>query len=219
MFGNPLHQRQNGTVSLETPTSTFGLGDFPPLHLPVRRLTVDEYHEMLRAGILKSGDPVELLEGILVTKMTKHPPHVLSCGLIHDVLNSSIPSGWFVQAQDPVTTTDSEPEPDAMVVRGKRRDYVDRHPGPEDVALVVEVSEVTLARDRGPKKRLYARASLPIYWIVNLVERQIEVYTDPTGPCDVPDYRQRQDYVENDEVPLIVEGKEVARLPARDMLP
>ena len=93
-------------MSLATQSPTFG--DFPPLHLPVRRFSVEEYHELLRTGFLQCGDPVELLEGILVIKMAKHPPHVLSCELVRDALSPLIPSGWFIQAQEPVTTADSE---------------------------------------------------------------------------------------------------------------
>ena len=206
-------------MSLETQTPTFGAGDSPPLNLPVRRFSVEEYHELIRTGILRSGDPIELLEGVLVTKATKYPPHVLASGLMRDALESAVPEDWFIRAQDPLTTDDSEPEPDAMVVRGKRRDYTNRHPNPSEIALVVEVSDVSLAQDRGPKKRLYARANVQIYWIVNLVDRQVEIYTDPTGPAEVPDYREQVVYAATDSVPLVIEGNEVTQLAVRDLLP
>jgi Uma2 family endonuclease len=79
------------------------------------------------------------------------------------------------EAQEPITTADSEPDPDVMVVRGARRNYRERHPGPGDVGLVVEVADTTLQRNRGVKLRLYAAAGIPTYWIVNQSERRIEV--------------------------------------------
>src|SRR4051794_17419762 len=96
-------------------------------------------------------------------------------------------------------TADSEPEPDIMAVRAEAAEREDRHPEPSEVALVVEVAESSLRRDRGTKKRLYARAGIVVYWIVNLAERQIEVYTEPTGPVKKPEYRRRQDYGPADE--------------------
>ena len=182
-------------------------------------LSVEQYHEMARAGILTRDDRVELLEGWLVAKMTKHPPHVIATGLINDALRGCVPDGWYVSQEGPVTTQDSEPEPDLSVVRGTRRDYPDRHPGPQDVALVVEVADSSLPRDRTLKKGLYARARFPVYWLVNLPETRIEVYTDPTGLAPQADYRQRQDYGPSDAVPLVIDGREVGHLAVRDLLP
>jgi Uma2 family endonuclease len=183
------------------------------------RLSVDNYHEMMKAGILLDGDPVELLEGLLVEKMSKNTPHTLATGLTRTTLERLAPEDWFVNVQEPIITVDSEPEPDIAVVRGNRRQYLARHPGPQDLALVVEVSDSSLLRDRTMKLRLYARAMIPIYWIVNLVEGHIEVYTNPTGPEEKPSYRQRSDYGPADEVPFIIEGREVGRIAVRELLP
>src|SRR5712692_850208 len=133
---------------------------------PIYRLSVAQYHAMGEHGILGEDDPVELLEGLLVRKMTKYRPHTLTTGLVR-------------RALEPITTVESEPEPDAMVVRGEPRDLRDRQPGPEEVVLVVEVADSTLATDRGTKKRVYARAGILVYWIANLVEGRFEVYTEP----------------------------------------
>lgn len=122
------------------------------------RLSVEQYHEMARAGILTEDDQVELLEGWLVTKMTKNPPHSVATRAIRSALERMIPAGWFVDSQEPLTTDDSEPEPDAMVVRGHWRDYSARHPNPDEVALVIEVADSTLQQDRSTKKRIYTRA-------------------------------------------------------------
>ena len=186
---------------------------------PIWRLTVPQYHEMIRTGILTDDDPVELLEGWLVTKMPKNRSHSLSTRLAREALEKIVPEGWYVDSQEPITTEDSEPEPDVTVVRGEPRDYADRHPDPEAVSLLVEVSDTSLARDRGPKKRLYAAARIPIYWIIHLAERQIEVYAEPSGPGEEPDYRSSHVYQASEEVPVVIDGRQIARIAAREMLP
>jgi Uma2 family endonuclease len=176
---------------------------------------------MARAGVLAEGEPVELLEGLLVRKMTIHPPHTFAVETLRDLLPPLLPRGWFANGQQPATTTDSEPEPDAYVARGERRAYVaeGRHPGPQDLALVVEVADASLRRDQTVKLRIYARAGVAVYWIVNLVDRRVEVYTDPTGPADEPLYRSRQDIGPDGEVPVVLDGREVGRIAVRDVLP
>jgi Uma2 family endonuclease len=182
-------------------------------------LSVDQYHAMIHAGILTDDDPVELLEGWLVAKIPKNPPHRAVTRLLRQVLEHLVPAEWYVDSQEPITTDDSEPEPDVVVVRGETRHYLDRHPGPQDVGLVIEVADTTLQRDRGFKKRLYAQASIPVYWIVNLSDNQCEVYTEPSGPEPQPDYRQRQDYGASDVIPVVLAGVEVGRIAVRELLP
>src|SRR5579871_3042840 len=165
---------------------------------PVWRLSVEQYHEMIRAGILTPDDPVELLEGLLIPKMPKNPAHRMAKRRLLKALEKTLPPGWEVESQEPITTADSEPEPDLSVYRTRADEYANRHPGPQDLVLVVEVADSSLRRDRGRKKRLYARAAVPVYWIVNLVDRQIEIYTDPTGPAEKPDYRSRTDITRGD---------------------
>jgi Uma2 family endonuclease len=184
------------------------------------RFGVDQYHRIAELGIIGEDEPVELLEGLLVTKMTKNPPHVLATGLVQDALTQLVAGGgWHVSVQDPVTTDESEPEPDVKVVRGARRDYTGRRVGPRDVALVVEISDTSIDEDRGRKKRIYARARIPIYWIVNLVARRLEFHDDPTGPADAPDYRNRRELGPDDEVPVVLDGREVGRVAVGDILP
>jgi Uma2 family endonuclease len=185
----------------------------------IYRLSVEQYHQMLAAGILKDGDPVELLKGLLVRKMGKNPPHRVATGLTREVLDNLVPAGWFVDSQEPITTDDSEPEPDISVVRGNRRQYNDRHPGPHDAGLLVEVADSSLEYDRGFKKRVYAEARVPVYWIVNIIENVVEVYTDPSGPGNQPDYRKCQIYNPAEEIPVVLDGQEVGRIAVRDLLP
>jgi Uma2 family endonuclease len=183
---------------------------------PVWRLSVEDYHQMIRAGILTDDDPIELLEGLLVPKMTKHRPHTITTWLTRQAIASLVPDGWYVDSQEPITTMDSEPEPDVVVVRGAIGQYPDP-PAPQNVALVVEVADSTLQRDRTVKKRLYARAGIACYWIVNLLDQNIEVYTQPTGTGDKATYTQRALYGLMDDVPMMIDGVEVGRLSAQTL--
>ena len=186
---------------------------------PIWRLSVPQYHHMIHTGILTDDDPVELLEGWLVTKMPKNPPHRIATRLTREAIARILPAGWYVDSQEPITLADSEPEPDVVIVHGATQQYLDRHPSPRDVGLVIEVSDATLLRDRTLKQRLYATAGIPIYWIINLPERQVEVYTAPSGPAEEPGYQQRQDFGLEDETPLVIGGVEAGRLAVRDLIP
>jgi Uma2 family endonuclease len=124
-----------------------------------------------------------------------------------------------VDTQAPITLEDSEPEPDLVIVRGEPRLYLDRHPGPAELALAVEVADASLLRDQGTKKRIYARAGIAVYWIINLPDRRCEVYTDPVAADGEPDYRQRYDYGPSDAVPLIIDGQAVGSIAVADVLP
>ena len=194
-------------------------GDAEVSSEPIYRLSVAQYHAIARAGILDEDAPVELLEGWLVRKMTKNPAHCLALGLVQDALTRLLPRGWHLKLQAPMTTADSEPEPDAAVVRGQRRDYKGRHPRAEDIALVVEVADTSLRRDRGSKKRIYARAKIPVYWIVNLTARRIEVYTDPAGVGKRADYRQHRDYGSSETIPVMLGEVEAGGLEVQALLP
>jgi Uma2 family endonuclease len=183
------------------------------------RLRVDQYHAMIRTGILTEDDPVELLEGWLVVKMPQNPPHRVAVRLTYKALESIVPTNWYIDTQAPITAADSEPEPDIVVVRGDPRQYLDHHPTPQDLALAVEVADTLLQRDRAFKKRLYAATRIPVYWILNLPESRCEVYSEPSGPGDEPDYRQRQSYGPTEEIPLMIEGVEVGRIAVQALLP
>jgi Uma2 family endonuclease len=181
--------------------------------------SVERYHAMVRAGILTDEDRVELLEGAIVEKHRKTPAHSFSTRTVREELQRLYLPKCFVGCQDPVTTEDSEPEPDVSVIRGKIRDYSERHPLAAEVSLVVEVADSTLERDQSLKKRIYARAGVPVYWIVNLIDHQIEVYTGSTASSKQPGYRQRCDYRSDDLLPVVIDCKEIGRLNVADLLP
>lgn len=207
-------------MSITAPPSPQPAAEEPAIPTePIYRLSVAQYHAMAKHGILDDDAPVELLEGWLVQKMTKPRPHSRCTHRIRRALERILPAGWYVDTQEPVTTAESEPEPDVAVLRGDNDDYTDRQPGPAETALVIEVADATLRRDRSTKKRIYARAGIPVYWIANLVENCIEVYTDPTGPAARPDYRQRLVYSPEAELPVVLDGQEIRRLAVRELLP
>jgi Uma2 family endonuclease len=190
----------------------------PPM--PVQRFTVDQYHKMIQIGVLGEEDDVELLEGWIVPKMGRNPPHdAVISWIMNRKLAPKLPEGWFCRAQSAITTSVSEPEPDIAVVRGSELDYLARHPSAADAALVIEVAESSLPGDRLLKARIYAAAAVPLYWIINLLDHQVEVYSDPTGPDNAPAYRSRQDYRAEDLVPLIIDGKDLGAIAARELLP
>jgi Uma2 family endonuclease len=201
------------------PTSTTGAQDAGVPDVPIYRLSVEQYHAIADAGILTEDDPVELLEGWLVRKMTKHKPHSIATRRLRRALDRMLPAGWYVDSQEPITTVDSEPEPDVFVAREEVANDPDRHPGPHEVALVVEVADSSLRQDRETKKRVYSRSGIPVYWIVNLVDRQIEVYTEPASAADPPDYGQRRDYGPDESVPVVLMGIEIGSLPVAELLP
>ncbi len=183
------------------------------------RLSVDQYEAMVASGVFTKRDRLELIEGVLIAKMTKGPRHSAVAVQLGDLLRGALPRGWHVRLEQPVRIPErSEPEPDLAVVRGASLDYEDRHPQPCDLALVVEVAESSLTSDRDIMGHIYAAAGIPVYWIVNLKGRSrlVEVYTRPTRTRG---YRSRDDYRPGHDLPLKIEGKEAGRIAVADLLP
>jgi Uma2 family endonuclease len=228
-------------------------------------LTVDEYERI--AGFLDD-DRVELIDGYLVKKMTKNPHHVVGCARVLAAFARIAPPGWHGRPGEPVRIGPrTEPEPDVSLARGTVDDYAGRHPGPADVAVVVEVAgssqttisqldtsaprfrrrslagsansepfglpncqagegrilpiwddpevaDTTPAKDRR-RQRTYGPAGIPVYWIINLPDRKVEVYTSP-GPDG---YAARTDYSPGMSVPLEIDGVIVGEIAVDDLLP
>jgi Uma2 family endonuclease len=191
----------------------------PPVMERLRRFSVDEYHRMIREGFFGPEERCELLHGYIVQKVPRDPIHDAVLEIVIEFLRARLPGGWRVRPQMAMTTTDSEPEPDAAVVRGRPQDHFAHHPVPSEVALAVEVSNTTIASDRAVKGPLYAESGVPAYWIVNLGDRRVEVYTDPTGPDSNPGYRRRDDYSEGTAVPVTIGGAPAAPISVSDLLP
>jgi Uma2 family endonuclease len=179
------------------------------------RMTVEEYERLAEAGVLKERR-VELINGLLVKKMTIKPPHVIAVDATREAVAPLLPGGWWIREEKPVRIPDfDEPEPDISVVRGTRKDYLARHPGPGEIEFLVEVADSSLPWDRGEKQVAYARARVPVYWIVNLVDRQLEIYTDPQ-----PDgYHDRRILGPSDQVAVVIGGVELGHVAVADLLP
>lgn len=185
----------------------------------IARFSVARYQRMVETGILTPEDKVELLENYVVLKMPRNPLHDGTVQIVTEAIPRLVPNGWRLRVQLTVALADSQPEPDFSIVRGDARSYLTRHPSPADVGLIGEVAESSLLRDQRDKTRIYARAGIPCYWIVNLVDRRIEVYTQPSGPATVPAYASFQLYQPGDAVPLVLDGNTVGTIPADELLP
>ena len=135
--------------------------------------------------------------------------------MCRETLAAVVPTGWYVRPNKPVRLPpDSEPEPNHAVVRGTVRDYRHAHSGSADVALVVEIAASSLREDRATAI-VYANARIPIYWISNLVDRQVEVYSTP-----VPDgYAMTELHGPGSQVPVVIDGAVVGRVAVDDLLP
>jgi Uma2 family endonuclease len=193
----------------------------PPVAVPLaslalRRITVDEYQRIGDSGALADPERVELIDGYMVTKMPKKPGHSFSTTKTHEFLAARLPSGWSARIEQPVRIPAyDEPEPDVSIVRGAAEDYRQRHPFPSEVGLVVEVSLTTLALDHGQKLLAYATAGIPVYWIVNLVDLQVEVYTAPSPGA----YQSCAVYKPGQVVPVVIDGRHVGDIAVDDILP
>jgi len=197
----------------------------PPIPAPeflentgFRSFTIDEYHQMIRAGILLDGEPVELLEGWMVKKMSRGTPHDAVVQALFKRLLRLSPIGWDVRGQSAVTLGgDSEPEPDFTFVRGDESAYRNRHPGPADIGLVVEVSSGSLRVDRVGKGRIYAGNGIPTYWVVNVNDKVIEVYTQPTGTGETAAYTKRDDFAVGTAVTVALDGVGVGSITVAEV--
>ena len=157
--------------------TTYGTG--------TRRWTRAEYDRLIELGIFRPGDPIELIGGELMVAEPQSAPHYTAIQKIARALEAAFGPGWEVRTQGPIgLDEDSEPEPDIAVVPGTPDDYSRAHPSRP--TLTVEVAESSLGMDRERKGSLYARALLPDYWILNLVDRVLEVYREPAPDSAAP---------------------------------
>lgn len=146
----------------------------------VRLWNIDEYHRMLEMGIITADERVELIEGQVIPMSAKNPPHAATTLCASDYLKRLLAEVALVRVQDPIELSQySEPEPDIAVVRIDSRKYIDHHPQPDEVFLVIEVADTTLETDRKQKAPLYAKARITEYWILDVNQRQVDVFREP----------------------------------------
>lgn len=153
------------------------------------RFTVAEYYGMAETGLLAPDAHVELLEGQIVDMFPIGPFHSGTVSYLANLLAARGGGRWIVHSQNPVRLGErSEPQPDVTLLRPREDFYRRSHPTPSDVFLLVEVADSSLRFDREEKLPLYAQAGIPEFWLVNLVERVVEVYREPNTEAGV--YRQ-----------------------------
>jgi Uma2 family endonuclease len=186
--------------------------------LTARRWTRAEYDRLVELGLF-DGEPLELIDGQLIVAEPQGSYHASVIGMVADVLHAALPGGFIVRVQMPIALDDaSEPEPDVSVVAGRHADYLAAHP--QRPALVVEVADSSLRFDRREKESLYARGGVQDYWIVNLVDRLLEVYRNPMREVSAV-YGWRYQWVERFPPPALVSllALPSVRVAVADLLP
>ncbi|MBF2028246.1 MAG: Uma2 family endonuclease [Oscillatoriales cyanobacterium C42_A2020_001] len=169
-----------------------------------KRFTLDEYHRLIELGFLTKRDRVELIRGELVQMVAKGTPHsVCNTALLYELL-PVLAGRALVRNQEPVILPlDSEPEPDFAIVRLRADSYLNSHPYPEDIHLLIEVSDSTLSYDQTTKLAVYAENNIQHYWIVNLIAHQLERYSQPfRNESGESGYRIRQIALRNETVAI-----------------
>jgi Uma2 family endonuclease len=145
-----------------------------------RLFTVDEYHRMIETAILHEDDRVELINGIIVEMPAVGSRHAACLKRLLNLLPYLKPQDVIIDAQNPVQLDErSEPQPDVALLRHRADFYAGSHPRPEDILLVIEISDTSLATDRADKIPLYARSGFAEAWIVDISHRRVEVYSKP----------------------------------------
>ncbi|WJI29966.1 Uma2 family endonuclease [Thermosynechococcus sp. B3] len=150
-----------------------------PTPQPVR-FTVQDYHRLLELGFLREDDHIELIRGELVRMAAKGTAHESCLRRLLRILPKIVGDRATLQCQSPITIAlDGEPEPDVAIVKNQEDDYASAHPTPADTLLVIEVADSSLEYDRTVKLSLYAEAKIPYYWLFNVSDRTLEVYSEP----------------------------------------
>jgi len=184
-----------------------------------RLWTRDEYYKMAEIGVLQPGERVELIGGEVIAMVPQDSPHYTAIDLIEEELRKIFSAGYVIRVQGPLDLgLTSQPEPDIAVVRGRIRDFAKAHPS--SPLLVVEVAESSLAYDRSIKASLYASAGIPEYWVLNLIDRRLEVFRDPIAMPGQPygsGYRTCTYYLTADAVTPLAAGQ--GSITVADLLP
>jgi Uma2 family endonuclease len=188
----------------------------PCLAQALYRLTVRQFESMIDDGTIAEDERVELIEGLLVAKSRRSRASIVAGNKALRILWRMIPPGWHVAKGVPIRASDwSRPEPDLAIIRGVVEDYDERDATADDTALVVKIAESQLSVDRTDMARLCATAGIPVYWVVNLAEGQVEVFSDPHRDG----YQSHQVLGRGQDVPVVVAGVEAAWIAVSDLLP
>ena len=189
------------------------VGSNPPLY----RFNVDQYLKMIEAGVFPDGARVELLSGVVVSKMTKYTPHNYAVMMLGACLRPILPSGWIIREEKSIVLGDNwRPEPDLVVARGPYSRYARADPNAADLALIADSSAT---EDRGLKWRRYAATGVPSYWIIQIKHDRVDVFNDPSGRGESASYRASASYTRGQEIPVAIDGVDVGRIAVDDLFP
>jgi Uma2 family endonuclease len=184
----------------------------------IYRMSPRQFRKAIRAGVFGERR-VELLGGIPFI-MSENPPHIFASMRIFYALGAiAVSPRWVVNKDHRLELGQWLPLPDAVVLDGPDTIYGTRLARPDDVALLVEIADTSYSKDSGPKLRRYASFRIPVYWIVDLNRRLVEVHSQPFGKGKQAGYARCDTYFENDFVPVVLAGNEVGRIAVADLLP
>jgi Uma2 family endonuclease len=186
-----------------------------------RRFTVKEFYRLAEVGVLREKERVELLEGYVTMMSPIGPPHSTCVNYLYRAFLRILPTGRDYTNGRDVQFSESSTEPDGLVLRGSLGDFSNLVVTAKDVLLVIEVAETSLSVDRGIKQGIYAAASVPEYWIVNLPERKLEVYRRPVAATNEQSakYETVDVYLPEQSVDVVIDGTKVGSIVVRDILP
>jgi Uma2 family endonuclease len=183
------------------------------------RLSVDQIERMIEAGILADGDDVELVDGILY-KMVKKEPHNFAVSQLALALRRLLPEAFHVREEKSLLLGKRGlPEPDVVVAPGRSTEFRPQPPAVSEVPLIAEVCHHTQKADYTAKYRRYAAAGVPVYWVVDLHLRRVDVFDRPTGTLAAARYARRLSYATGEVVPVVIRGQAIGAVPVADLLP
>ena len=185
-------------------------------------LSAKDYFRMVDADIIPSERRIGLWKGRLYEKMAKKLRHSGAQNLLLRAWIPALPVGWCFWGESPILVDDfTAPLPDMSLVQGTPNLYTRRGSVPKliEIGLVIEVADTSLRKNLTESLQTYARAGLPCYWVINLVARRVEVYTSPETVGTVARYATSEVFEPGKAVPLVLDGREVARIPVSDLLP
>ena len=184
----------------------------PPSGAPLVRFSAARYEELTRQGFFGPADKIELIDGYLVEKMPQNDPHSFAVDMLTEILLRALPAEWTARFQFGVRlSSNTIPEPDAVVVPGPKSLYARRKPTRKDLALIIEVADSSLRYDRTTKQAIYARDHIPVYWIVNVRGKAVEMYTSPQAGRE-PHYQEQAVFTHGQSVPVVLHGRKVAEV-------
>lgn len=212
---------------MATATETLPVAEVEPETLPVD-FTADQFFGMIDAGLFAPERRVFLWGGRIYEKMAKTPSHAITAYIFQESLRSRLPAGWLILNESPIRLDARYvPLPDLAVARGpiqryrgplERRRTEDRHPEVPEVGLLAEIAVSSLPKDLGERAQKFAQAAVPCYWVADVFGGRVVEHRDPRVMEGVGSYAVIQQYGLDDQIPLVLDGQEIARIPVRELL-